>query len=213
MKKPICHFKKVIRLVHFVFLISFILPLTVRGQNLEIKGKVINASTKEALSGVTVVQKGTTVGTLSDLDGNFSISVPNGATLSFSFIGMKGQEIRVINSDFLTVALEEEVLGLDEVIVTGYSTQRKADLTGSISVINVDNISTSNTGNVMRAAQGKVAGMSITSNGSPNPWATIRIRGEGTLNNNDPLFIVDGTPTTRSMGELASMDIESIQVL
>jgi len=213
MKKPTCHFQKVIRLVHFVFLISFVLPLTVQGQNLEIKGKIINASTKEALSGVTVVQKGTTVGTLSDLNGNFSISVPNGSTLAFSFIGMKGQEIRVINNDFLTVALEEEILGLDEVIVTGYSTQRKADLTGSVSVINVDNISASTSGSAMRAAQGKVAGMSITSNGSPNPWATIRIRGEGTLNNNDPLFIVDGTPTTRSMGELASMDIESMQVL
>lgn len=212
MKKSNCR-KKIIRLMFFGFLISFLLPCVVQGQNLEIKGKVISASTKEAIPGATVVQKGTTIGALTDVNGNFSISIPKGSTLLISFVGMKMQTIQVSSSAFIDVALEEEILGLEEVVVTGYSTQRKADLTGSVSIVNVDFISASTTGSAMKAAQGKVAGMSVTTNGSPNPWATIRIRGEGTLNNNDPLYIVDGTPTTRSMGELASLDIESMQIL
>lgn len=107
----------------------------------------------------------------------------------------------------------EDALALDEVVVTGYTSQKKADLTGSVSVIKADELKSGSYGSAMKAIQGKVAGMSISSNGSPSPNAKIRIRGEGTLNNNDPLYIIDGTPTTRSMSELASLDIESIQVL
>ena len=95
----------------------------------------------------------------------------------------------------------EDALSLDEVVVTGYTTQKKADLTGSVSVVKVDQLKSGSYGSAMKAAQGKVAGMSVSANGSPAPNATIRIRGEGTLNNNDPLYIIDGTPTTRSMAE------------
>ena len=104
-------------------------------------------------------------------------------------------------------------MNLDEVVVTGYTSQRKADLTGSVSIVKVDQLKTGSYGSAMKAAQGKVAGMSVMTDGAPNANATIRIRGEGTLNNNDPLYIIDGVPTTRSMSELASLDIESIQVL
>lgn len=194
-------------------LISFLMPCIVQGQNLEIKGKVISASTSEAIPGTTVMQKGTSNGTLSGADGSFTISVPKGSTLVISFVGMIKQEIQVSDDNFITVSLKEEVTGLDEVVVTGYTTQKKADLTGSVSVVKVDNIVSSTSGSAMRAIQGKVAGMSVSANGSPNPSATIRIRGEGTLNINDPLYIIDGTPSVRSMGELATMDIESIQVL
>ncbi|MGQ8335175.1 TonB-dependent receptor [Sunxiuqinia sp. A32] len=165
------------------------------------------------LPGVSVVVKGTTQGTITNASGYYSIGTDNGVALVFSFIGFESQEITVADSPVIDVVLQESLTSLDEVIVTGYTSQRKADLTGSVSVVEVDQIRSSTTGSAMRAAQGKVAGMTVSSNGSPNPWSTVRIRGEGTLNNNNPLYIVDGTPTTRSMSELATMDIESIQVL
>lgn len=166
----------------------------------------------EALPGVSIMEKGTTNGTVTDIDGNFSLNVDRQNTVVFSYIGYKTTEIQAGKITGV-ITLTEDALNLDEVVVTGYTSQRKADLTGSVSVVKVDQIRASTSGSAMRAAQGKVAGMSVSTNGSPNPWATIRIRGEGTLNNNDPLYIIDGTPTTRSMEELASMDIESMQVL
>ena len=184
---------------------------SVNQQKKEIRGIVLD-QIGEALPGVSIVEKGTTNGTTTDADGNYSLSVATQSVLTFSYIGYKTVEVVASNISG-TITLEEDALNLDEVVVTGYTSQRKADLTGSVSVIKVDQIRSSTSGSAMRAAQGKVAGMAVSTNGSPDPWATIRIRGEGTLNNNDPLYIIDGTPTTRSMGELASMDIESMQVL
>ncbi|MCD7936727.1 MAG: SusC/RagA family TonB-linked outer membrane protein, partial [Tannerellaceae bacterium] len=176
-------------------------------------GMVLDES-GEPLPGVAIIEKeGTRNGTVTDLDGRFSLEVDGNSTLVFSFIGYKTVEIKASTAQNLTLRLVEDAMNLDEVVVTGYTSQKKADLTGSVSVVKVDQIRSNTTGSAMRAIQGKVAGMSIATNGSPNPWATVRIRGEGTLNNNDPLYIVDGTPTTRSMEELATMDIESIQVL
>lgn len=187
--------------------------LSVTQQKKTASGKVVDDK-GEPIPGVTIIEKGnTTNGTISDADGNFSFSVSDGNTLEFSFIGYKTITLpsaKVINT---TITMTEDALNLDEVVITGYTSQKKADLTGSVSVVKVDQIRSSSTGSAMRAAQGKVAGMAVSTNGSPNPSATIRIRGEGTLNNNDPLYIIDGTPTTRSMEELATMDIESMQVL
>jgi TonB-dependent SusC/RagA subfamily outer membrane receptor len=180
-------------------------------QSKAVSGKVTDQS-GEPLPGVSIVEKGTTNGTTTDIDGNFSIHTDGQGLLVFSYIGYKTKEIQVSNIQS-PVTLTEDALNLDEVVVTGYTSQKKTDLTGSVSIIKVDQIRASTSGSAMKAAQGKVAGMSISANGSPNPSATIRIRGEGTLNNNDPLYIIDGTPTTRSMEELATMDIESIQVL
>lgn len=175
---------------------------------------IVLDETGEPMPGVSIVEKeGDRNGTITDVDGRFSLSVDNKSTLILSFIGYKSTEIAANTVNNLTIRLAEDALNLDEVVVTGYTSQRKADLTGSVSVVKVDQIRSSTTGNAMRAIQGKVAGMAVTANGSPDASATIRIRGEGTLNNNDPLYIIDGTPTTRSMSELATMDIESIQVL
>ncbi|MGV8134107.1 MAG: TonB-dependent receptor [Mangrovibacterium sp.] len=178
----------------------------------KIQGKVTD-SAGNALPGVTVAIKGTSRGTITNPDGIYMIDAEKGAILVFSFVGYNTVELTAGESSIMDLVMIESLTSLDEVIVTGYTSQKKADLTGSVSVIKVDQIRSSTSGSAMRAAQGKVAGMSVSTNGSPNPWATIRIRGEGTLNNNDPLYILDGTPTTRSMEELASMDIESIQVL
>lgn len=169
----------------------------------------------EPLSGVTVLEKGSANrSTLTDENGAFSLKVSSkNSSIVFSSIGYKTVEMPASKLEGATISLARDKLNLDEVVVTGYVSQKKADLTGAVSVVNVSQIATNPTGSAMRALQGKVAGMSVTANGSPDPTATIRIRGEGTLNNNNPLYIVDGTPTTRSMGELAMMDIESIQVL
>lgn len=102
---------------------------------------------------------------------------------------------------------------VDEVVVTGYTTQRKADLTGAVSVVKVDEIQKQGENNPVKALQGRVPGMNITADGNPSGSATVRIRGIGTLNNNDPLYIIDGVPTKAGMHELNGNDIESIQVL
>ncbi|SFL49109.1 TonB-linked outer membrane protein, SusC/RagA family [Porphyromonadaceae bacterium KH3CP3RA] len=168
----------------------------------------------DPLPGVSIVEKDKeSNGTITDIDGRFSLTVEGTGTLVLSFIGYKTIEVPASSAKDIVIRLNEDALNLEEVVVTGYTTQRKADLTGAVSVVKVDQIRSSTTGSAMRAIQGRVAGMAVSANGSPNPGATVRIRGEGTLNNNDPLYIIDGTPTTRSMEELATLDIESIQVL
>jgi len=187
--------------------------VNVAQQRGSVTGKVTDSS-GASLPGVSVVVKGTTTGVITDNNGIYSLAnIPENATLQFSFVGLKTQEFAVTGKTVINVVMLEETTGLDVVVVTGYTTQKKADLTGSVSVVKVDQLRASTSGSAMKAAQGKVAGMTVSANGSPNPSATIRIRGEGTLNNNDPLYIVDGNPTTRSMGELGTMDIESMQVL
>jgi len=182
-------------------------------QRITVTGKVVDPS-GEPIIGATVIEKENRAnGTVSDENGNFSLEVANNSSLVISFIGYRVIEIRASQVSNSTITMSEDIQSLDELVVTGYTTQKKADLTGSVSVVQVDQIKASTTGSAMRAAQGKVAGMAVTVSGSPDPWATVRIRGEGTLNNNNPLYIIDGTPTTRSMAELASLDIESIQVL
>lgn len=186
---------------------------SVTQQKKTVSGKVVDDK-GEPIPGVAIIEKGNIAnGTISDADGNFSFNVNDGSTLEFSYIGYKTTTLPSAKTNNVTITMIEDALNLDEVVITGYTSQKKADLTGSVSVVKVDQIRSSSSGSAMRAAQGKVAGMAVTTNGSPNPSATIRIRGEGTLNNNDPLYIIDGTPTTRSMEELATMDIESMQVL
>ncbi|MDR0795440.1 MAG: TonB-dependent receptor [Tannerella sp.] len=187
--------------------------LSAMQQRRTVTGLVVD-NNGEPLPGVTIIERGvTSSGTITDVAGRFSVNVSENATLVFSFIGFRSVELTAANANNATVTLIEDALMLDEVIITGYTTQKKADLTGAISVVKTEHLKSSIAGSSMRAVQGRIAGMSVSTTGSPNPDATIRIRGEGTLNNRDPLYIIDGTPTTRSMGELASMDIESIQVL
>ena len=155
--------------------------------------------------------KGTKTGTVTDFDGKFHVECTPGATLVISYIGYQTQEVKA--ADGMNVVLQEAANDLNEVVVTGYTTQRKADLTGAISVVSVDDIAKQNENNPIKALQGRVPGMNISADGSPSGTATVRIRGIGTLNNNDPLYIVDGIPTKAGMHELNGNDIESIQVL
>lgn len=169
-----------------------------------------------SIIGANVVEKGTANGTITDAEGKFSLSVAPNAILVVSYIGYIEQEIPVNNRTVLTIELKEDTKAIDEVVVVGYSTMRKKDLTGAVSVVNVDDIENRVSSNVMQSLQGRVPGVFITSSGSPDGAATVMIRGVSTLGDdsrNGPLYIIDGMPSSGGMEEIAPQDIESIQVL
>ena len=175
-----------------------------------VTGTIVD-ETGETVIGATIIEKGTTNGTVSDFDGNFSINVKAGSTLVFSYVGYLTQELPA--QDGMKVTMHDDALSIEEVVVTGYTTQRKADLTGAVSVVSPSDLAKQNENNPIKAMQGRVPGMNISADGSPSGSATVRIRGIGTLNNNDPLYIIDGVPTKAGMHELNGNDIESIQIL
>lgn len=146
-------------------------------------------------------------------DGSFRIAVPAGKSLTVSFVGYETRDVALGDQNTISISLSPSANSLNTVVITGYQSQRKADLTGSVSVVNVGDLKKQAVANPIKALQGQVAGVFITSNGSPSAPATIRIRGVGTLNDNDPLFIIDGVPTKAGMHELNPNDIESMQVL
>lgn len=177
----------------------------------DLKGNVSDAN-GDPVIGATIVVKGEKGGVVSDLDGNFTIQAAPGSTLLISYIGYKNQEVKA--ADGMAVVMEDESELLNEVVVTGYTTQRKADLTGSVAVVQTKDLKTSADSDPMRALQGKVAGMTISTDGSPSGIGTVRIRGIGSFNSSqDPLFVIDGVPTTSSLNSLNMNDIESMQVL
>ena len=176
----------------------------------EITGTVVD-ETGEGAIGATVMEKGTSNGTVTDFDGNFTLKVNEGATLVITYIGFEPVEVAATSG--VKVQLQENASELGELVVTGYTTQRKADLTGAVSTVSVSEMAKQNENNPMKALQGRVPGMNITADGNPSGAATVRIRGVGTLNDNDPLYIIDGVPTKAGMHELNGNDIESIQIL
>jgi hypothetical protein len=154
----------------------------------EATGKVIAKDDGEAVMGASVTEKGTHNGTVTDLNGRFSFKVAPGSQITITYIGYKATTVKA--STNMTIILEENAQVVQDVIVTGYATQKKADLTGSVAVVNVSEMKTVPVADPMQALQGKVAGMTITDDGSPSSNATIRIRGIGTMNDNDPLSLV-----------------------
>ena len=194
------------------FLLSTLLIFasTVMYAQSEISGTVID-ETGEGVIGATVMEKGTSNGTVTDFDGNFKLKVDAGKTLVISYIGYLTQELPAQNG--MKVAMKSDALMIEEVVVTGYTSQRKADLTGAISTVSPTDLAKQNENNPIKAMQGRVPGMNISADGNPSGAATVRIRGIGTLNDNDPLYIIDGVPTKAGMHELNGNDIESIQVL
>jgi len=184
-------------------------------QTKTISGVVTSSEDKETLIGVAVMVKGGTTGTVTDINGRYTISVPNNdAVLVFSMIGMKKQELTAGANAVLNVVLSPNLKVIDEVVVTGYSAQKKADLTGAVTVVDVDDLKRVTANNPIQALQGRAPGVNISTDGSPSgSGITVRIRGIGTLNNNDPLYVIDGVPTQGGMHEMNPNDIESIQVL
>lgn len=196
------------------FAILLLIPSFIYAQSQSISGTVINSDDGEPLIGVSVVEKGTNNGTMTDINGQFTLSLKTSpSVIAVSMIGMLSQEIQVVSGETVNVSLKSDAYDLEQVVVTGYISQKKADLTGAVSVVDVSDMMSAAENNPMKALQGRVAGMTVTADGNPSGSATIRLRGVGTLNNNDPLYIIDGMPSKAGMHELNSNDIESIQVL
>jgi len=183
-------------------------------ENKTVNGKVTDDK-GVPLPGVTVVIKGTTNGTITDIDGSYSLSqVPGNATLIFSFVGMKTIEIEVENQNVINVALKDDSIGLEEVVAIGYGTQAKKDITGSVSVIKTDKLLATPSASFAGQLQGRAAGLIVGSSGAPGSVSTIRIRGIGSVNDNSPLFVIDGVSTKdQDMSSIDPNDIESIQIL
>ncbi|MGB7395386.1 MAG: SusC/RagA family TonB-linked outer membrane protein, partial [Pricia sp.] len=167
------------------------------------------------LPGANVVEKGTTNGTQTDFDGNYSLEVAEGATLVFSYVGFRTQEVVVDGQTEIDVTLAEDAAALDEVVVTGYSTQTRGDLTGSVASVDISEATKAPIVNAAEALQGRVSGVSITNNGSPGATPVVRIRGYGTGNSNDPLYIIDGVQTDNAgiLNSINPADIEQMNVL
>ncbi|AXY72754.1 TonB-dependent receptor [Paraflavitalea soli] len=179
----------------------------------KVSGTVTNTQ-GTPLPGVTVQIKNSKVSTATDAAGKFSINAAPTDSLEFSSIGFKMLTLLVGNKTELVAALQEEANTLNNVIVVGYTTQRKKDLTGSVSTVNTSDIAGLPVGGVDQILQGKAAGVTITQNtGAPGDGVVVRIRGIGTINNNDPLYIIDGVPTKDGINQISPNDIESISVL
>ena len=190
------------------------ISLGVSAQTITVKGNVKD-TTGEPIIGASIVEKGnTTNGTITDLDGNYSIKVPAKATLTFSYIGMKTQDIAIKGQGPINVTLSDDTQALDEVVVIGYGTVAKKDLTGSVSSVSAKQIAAIPVSSASEALQGKMAGVSITTTeGSPDADVKIRVRGGGSLSqDNSPLYIVDGFPVS-SISDIAPTDIQSVDVL
>jgi TonB-linked SusC/RagA family outer membrane protein len=175
---------------------------------------IVTDESGQPLPGVTVIIKGTTNGTVTNMNGNYSISnIPVNATLVFSFVGMLTQEIEVDTQSSINISLKVDAIGIEEVVAIGYGTMKKSDITGSVVSISSEDIALSPVSNTTQILQGRAAGVMVTSeSGSPGAGVNVRIRGLGTVNDNSPLYVIDGMPFN-NMNNLNPADIESIEIL
>jgi TonB-linked SusC/RagA family outer membrane protein len=195
-----------------LFLIFLSVPMLGLSQQLQVSGKVTDAG-DESIPGVNVLIEGTSEGTITDMNGNYSLVVPDAnGVLVFSFVGMENQKVPIDGRDFIQVTMRESTLGLDEVVVVGYGSQKKVNLTGAVSSVTSEALEGKPVANVVEALQGTTPGLIIQqSNSQPGSRPSINIRGLNTLNNNDPLVIIDGI-----IGDIQNVnqgDIQSISVL
>ena len=194
-----------------IFLAAFLLSAWSAKAQDKITGTVISASDGEPLIGATVKVSGTASGTITDIDGHFTLTVKPSTKLSVSYIGFQTAEVPASNNMVVKLADGQE---LDEVVVTGYQVQRKADLTGAVSVMDMKNPISAGEPNMLNSMQGKLSGVNIVTDAAPGGGGTtIRVRGISTVNSSDPLYVIDGVATTENLNSLNASDIESIQVL
>jgi len=200
--------------ITLLFLVMFMVFIPTHAQEGTITGVVTSLESGMPLPGVNVLIKGTSRGTITDFDGNYSISAGSGEILEFSFIGMLTKEVAVGTQNIINVALEVSSDTLDEVVVIGYGSQKKADLTGVITTIKSEEIAKTPTGQAMQALQGKVAGLQVVSSGSPGIAPTVRVRGIGSYKGeaSGPLYVVDGM-FFDNIDFLNTADINTISIL
>lgn len=202
----------------FTVLLAFfmLMGFALQAQNVQITGNITGADDESALPGVSVVVKGTTIGTVTDYEGNYSLSVPaNASTLIFSFVGMATQEVEIGNKSLINVVLELDMLGLDEVVVTAYGTATKSSFTGAATTVNAETIERRQVADISNALTGVTSGIQVSSDdGQPGSAARIRIRGVGSLSaSSAPLYVVDGIPYGEDISAINTQDIETVTVL
>ncbi len=181
-------------------------------ETITVTGTITETKTGMPIPAANILEKGTSNGVMSDFDGNFSIEVPEDAVLQVSYVGYATKEVNVNGRNEIDIVLEEDAAALEEVVVVGYGTQRKQDLTGAVSVVKVDEMVQQPNAQVTSQLQGRVSGVSITGGGQPGEAPQVKIRGSNTFGNNTPLYVVDGIPTG-SIDNINPNDIESMQVL
>ena len=195
-----------------LLLLTFLFTITSLGQTLNVTGVVKDATTGEVLPGVSISIKGTTLGTETDFDGLYSIKVDKGATLVFNYLGYQKKEV-VVNESTINVSLSESAETLDEIVVIGYGTQNKKEVTGAVTVVGSATIEDLKPTRIEQALQGQVAGVNITQNsGSPGAASNIRIRGVSTNGDSRPLILLDGR-VIEDLSVVNPSDIESINIL
>lgn len=198
----------------FLFLISMMTVINVVAADIRVTGTVLSASDNEPVIGASVLVKGTPTGVSTDIDGNFTINANENSTLIVRSVGYEPMEVKVNGTNHLNIVMKENSQVLDDVVVIGYGVQKKSVVTASIAKISADELSNVNPVRVDDALKGLAAGINVTANsGQPGAGSTIRIRGVGTINDSNPLFIVDGMPVDDGIGFLDPNDIESIEVL
>ncbi|MCK0115281.1 SusC/RagA family TonB-linked outer membrane protein [Gelidibacter sp. F63206] len=197
---------------HNIFILIFLMPLVMVSQEIRMSGKVIDEFSTP-LMGATVLELGTSNGVTSNFDGEFEISVGSfQSVIEISYVGYTTQTIKA-TKDFITVQMTPDISALDEVVIIGYGESKQRDLTGSVSSVSVDDIVSQPSSNIGDAIQGRAAGVTVITSGQPGNNPTFRIRGTGTIGNNDPLIVVDGMPLNGGLNQVNMKDVESFQVL
>lgn len=203
------------RLIFWLLIIVFGSFSTATAQSFKVSGMVVSQEDKQALIGATIVEKGTNNGTITDVDGSFALTLASGqATLLVSYVGFETQTIAVQNRPFIEVALGPEYKLMQEVVVTGYKREIRSDVTSAIASVKSRDIGKLVVTGIDQALQGQAPGVVVTQvTGSPGDDISVRIRGVGTLGNNNPLYVIDGIPTTSGLNMFSITDIESVEVL
>ena len=184
-----------------------------QNQTIKVSGQVVDQD-GEPLIGATVKLKNAQTGVITDFDGNFTIDAPANGTLVVSYVGYKDREIAVRGrANIEQIQLESDAMMLEQVVVVGYGVQKKADLTGSVSIVNADELKRTSNSNISTMLEGKVAGVQITSDGQPGADPSVRIRGIGSFGSTAPLYVIDGVPMGTTIRDFSPNDIETIQVL
>lgn len=194
------------------FLIGLLLPLCLSAQQTNVKG-IVKDVAGNGIPGASIIEKGTANGTTAEFDGSFSLNVSQGSVIEVSCLSYMTVDVKVDSRSYYEVVLQDDTELLSEVLVIGYGTIRKSDLTGAVSAVSSEKLKDSPASNLGQALQGKVAGVQIIDSGTPGSNVNIKIRGLGSINNCDPLVVIDGVPTDLGLASLNTNDIERIDVL
>lgn len=203
------------RILSLLFFFMAFISIQVYAQDIKVSGTVISGADNYPIIGANILVKGTTIGTITDVDGNFSFEAPQGSTLVISYIGYQAQEIKVSGNAPIKVVLSEDSEKLDEVVVIGYGSQKKSEMTGGIVAVGNEKLQMVTTNNLMDKLAGQVPGLNITmEKASPSEDQVLRVRGENSLTaDNSPLIVLDGIPYSGSLGDIDPDNIENLSVL